>query len=112
MPIVAPINSPHDLYEEFKLYDRHEQFSFKGFAALFNYLEQHSEDTGEPFVLDVVGICCEWTEEYYKDIAQNYSMDLSDCADEAEAIKAVNDYLNDNTLCIPVGDGVFLFQVF
>jgi len=112
MPIVAPINSHHDLYEEFKLYNRHEQFSFKGFAALFNYLEQYSEDTGEPLVLDVVGICCEWAEEHYLTVAVNYNIDLSDCADKDEAIEAVSDYLNENTFCTSVGDGVFLYQVF
>lgn len=112
MPIVAPINSKYDLYEEFKLYNRHEQFSPEGFAALFDYLEQYSEDTGEPLVLDVIAICWEWAEEHYKDIAQNYGIDLSDFLDEEAAIEEISDYLNDNTLCIPVGEGVFLYQVF
>jgi predicted ArsR family transcriptional regulator len=112
MPIVARINSHYDLYEEFKLYNRHEQFSHEGFTALFDYLAQYSEDTGEPYVLDVVGICCEWTEEHYKDIAQSYRIDLSDCADEEEAIEAVEDYLSDNTQYISLSEGKFLYVTF
>lgn len=112
MPIVAPINSKYDLYEEFKLYNRHEQFSHEGFAALFDYLEQYSEDTGEPLVLDVIGICCEWSEEHYKSIAQYYSIDLSDCADEEESIEAVEEYLSENTTVISLSDGKFLYVNF
>lgn len=112
MPIVAPISSHHDLYEEFKLYNRHEQFSHEGFAALFNYLEQYSEDTGEPLVLDVIGICCDWSEEHYKDISQNYGIDLADCADEEEAIEAVMEYLSDNTQVISLSEGKFLYVNF
>ena len=112
MPIVAPINSHRDLYEEFRLYGRQDQFSSEAFEALFDYLEEYSDSTGEPYTLDVIGLCCEWSEEHYKDIAQNYSIDLSECADEDEAIEVVEEYLSDNTQVISLSDGKFLYVNF
>jgi hypothetical protein len=47
-------------------------FSYEGKRALFDYLEQLSEDTGEDIELDTIALCCEYTEyesleEYNKD---------------------------------------------
>tara|TARA_R110002020_G_scaffold23263_3_gene77644 strand:- start:1226 stop:1558 length:333 start_codon:yes stop_codon:yes gene_type:complete len=37
-------------------------FSYEGLHALFEYIEQVEDDIGEEFELDVVGICCDYTE--------------------------------------------------
>ena len=37
-------------------------FSYHGLKALFEYLEQLSEDMGEDIELDVVAICCDYSE--------------------------------------------------
>ena len=45
---------------------RGEQFSREALKALFEYIEELEEDTGEETELDVIGLCCEFTE--YEDI--------------------------------------------
>jgi hypothetical protein len=37
-------------------------FSYDGLVALFEYFEQYEESTGERIELDVVAICCEYSE--------------------------------------------------
>lgn len=56
------INSSYELEKEFIRYGRGEQFTRSGFALLFNYFEDLEEETFEPFILDVIEVCCEWTE--------------------------------------------------
>ncbi len=41
---------------------RPDNFSYAGLKAMFDYFEQMEEDTGEEMELDVIAICCEWTE--------------------------------------------------
>lgn len=38
------------------------KFSYEALEALFNYLEEYEQDTGEEIELDVVGLCCEFAE--------------------------------------------------
>jgi hypothetical protein len=52
---------------------RKDAFSYKGKKALFEYLEQYEDDTGEEIELDIVALCSEYTE--YRsavDAASNY----------------------------------------
>jgi hypothetical protein len=51
----------HDFREAFRT-TRHNSFSYDGLAALFDYLEQLEEDLGEPMELDVIALCCDYTE--------------------------------------------------
>ena len=41
---------------------RDDNFSYEGFLALFHYLEQIEEDTGEEMELDVIALCCDYSE--------------------------------------------------
>ena len=41
---------------------RPENFSYEGLKALFNYLEGESEDCDSNIELDVIAICCEYSE--------------------------------------------------
>lgn len=55
---------------------RGEQFSREALKALFEYIEGLEEDTGEETELDVIALCCEFTE--YEDIEEfqaNYGED-------------------------------------
>ena len=45
---------------------RPNNFSYEGLTALYDYLEQYEEDTGQEIELDVIAICCEFTE--YEDL--------------------------------------------
>jgi predicted ArsR family transcriptional regulator len=113
MAIVQNLNV-YQFRDAFRAAGRNEQFSYEGLGALFDYLEQYSEDTGEPFELDVIAICCDFSEESYKDIADNYRIDLSDAdGDEEEEYQIVLEYLQDNTTVLELGDDqTVIYQAF
>ena len=48
--------------DAFRRMGRENQFSREALEALFNYLEEYEQDTGEDLELDVVGLCCDFTE--------------------------------------------------
>lgn len=48
--------------DAFRRMGRENQFSGEALEALFNYLEEYEQDTGEDLELDVIGLCCEFTE--------------------------------------------------
>ena len=41
---------------------RPDNFSYEGRKALYKYLEDLSEDIGTPIELDVIAICCDYSE--------------------------------------------------
>ena len=43
-------------------------FTYEGKRALFDYLEQLSEDLGEDIELDIIALCCEYAE--YKNLEE------------------------------------------
>jgi hypothetical protein len=66
-------------------------FSYEGKRALFDYLENLEEDTGEAIELDTIALCCEYTEyDSLEDLQANYTK-----------IKDMED-LEDNTTVIPI----------
>ena len=52
----------NDFLEEFEKHERGDQFSYQGKKALYEYLNELGEDLGEPIELDVIALCCEFTE--------------------------------------------------
>jgi dGTP triphosphohydrolase len=97
--------------DAFRAYDRMEQFSYEGAKALFEYLEQYEEDTGEELELDVIALCCEYTEDSAEGVIANYSIDV-DGLDDDEKAEAVRDYLAGNTQLIAETPSGFLYAVF
>ena len=57
-----------DFCDAFAGMDRQDNFTYEGKRALFDYLEASEEDTGTPIELDVIALCCEYTE--YKDMEE------------------------------------------
>ena len=111
MAIVQTINV-YQFRDAFRACGRNDQFSYKGLECLFDYLEQYSEDTGEPFELDVVALCCDFYEDTAEDIANNYSIDIEGL-DEGEVVDAVREYLEENTTIVGEHSGnVFVYQAF
>ena len=52
----------YDFKNEFKLYGRDNQFSPRALEILFAYLTEYEDDTLSPQELDVIAICCDFTE--------------------------------------------------
>lgn len=109
--------SLYDFREAFRTCGRAEQFSHEGLEVLFDYLEQYEEDTGEELELDVIALCCDYSEDTVADIARNYSIDLSDLDPEdddyeEQCTEAVRDYLNENTQLVGETSTGFVYAIF
>lgn len=74
---------------------RPENFSYVGLETLFNYLEEYEDSTGEQLEFDVIRLCCDFSEDTWQNIADNYSIDLSDCESDEDKEEAVREYLED-----------------
>lgn len=86
--------------EAFKNMNRMDNFSPEGLQALFTFFEQLEDDAGEPMELDVIAICCDFSEEPLEDVLANYSLDSLD-------------ELNDNTMVVAeLDNGNVVYQAF
>ena len=113
MAIVQSINNVHQFREAFRLAGRMDQFSYEGLEVLFDYLEELSEDTGEPIELDVIALCCDYYESSIQELIDNYNIDVSDAEEDEDEIKAiVEDYLQDNTSVCGQVSGGFVYAAF
>jgi hypothetical protein len=103
-----------DFVRAFEAYNRADQYSRQGLRVIFDYLEELSDDMGEPVEMDVIGICCDYAETPWQDIARDYSIDLTSYEDDdyTGKLEAVLDYLNDNTQVLGETDEGIVYQVF
>ena len=114
MAIVQSINNVQQFREAFRLAGRGDQFSYEGLEVLFDYLDNLSEDTGEPVELDVVALCCEYYESSIQELIDNYNIDLSkvDEDDPDSIIEVVREYLENHTSVCGEVDGGFIYAAF
>ena len=87
----------YQFVEAFRAAGRENQFSREALSGIFDYIESYEEDSGEEIELDVIAICCEWSEESPKEIAESYDIDISECDDEEDIERTVMDYLDYHT---------------
>ena len=93
----------YSLREEFISYDR-DYFSLDGYQAILDLFEELDSNQE----LDVIAICCDFTEESIEDIRSNYGLS----EEEYEDIEEVMDYLNYRTYAIELDNGNILYQSF
>ena len=99
--------------DEFRVVDRLENFSYEGRELLFDYIEELEDSTGEEYELDAIALCCEFSEDTPDEIANNYSIDLSDCDNDDEKLEAVREYLEENTRIVgETSSGTIVYQTF
>ena len=91
------LNAFHDAFNAI----RPNQFSYGAIHALFDYLEDLSEDTGEDIELDVIAICCSFVE----------FGSMADAVLEYWDIETRED-LRDHTLVIELADGGVVIEQF
>ena len=102
--------SVYDFEREFKDCGRGEQFSYAGFKALYEYLEEMESGTGEEMELDPIALCCEYC-EYESALAC-----INDCGydfepeeeDEEDQEEEALDYLRENTSVIEFNGGIII----
>ena len=81
--------------------NRQDNFSYQGLLALFDYLENYEEDCDTEIELDVIALCCEYTE--YENF-EEYDKDYSD-----SNIMGIED-LQEHTIVIMIDDVSFIIQ--
>ena len=77
-------------------------FTYEGLQALFEYLEQYEDDTGEEIELDVIGLCCEFYQyDNLKEFQDDYGKDY-ECIEDVE----------NETMVVPVDEESFIIRQF
>lgn len=114
--IVKTFND-NDFINEFKACNRENHFSYEGLRILFESLEQMAQDCGINIEIDVIALCCEYSEDSITDIINNYVIDMTDCDSDDEKIETVEYYLQDNTFVCGSyedenGATYFIYQAF
>lgn len=95
----------NDFLEEFENHGRGNQFSYEGKKALYDYLGELSEDIGQPIELDVIAICCDYTEySSLKEFIDDYGYTVGN----VNSIEDINYY----TVVIPINNESFIIQDF
>jgi hypothetical protein len=75
----------------FQLYGRGNNFSLKGLEILFNELEALEHDTGEERELDVIGLCCDFSETTLDDWQHDYGNDETETMTDSKKIEHISD---------------------
>ena len=88
----------NDFYNAFQAV-RPDNFSRDGLRALFDYYEDLEAEVGM-IELDVIAICCEWTEASYDEFEEMYP--------DIEPYDGILEFLYDNTTVIELPDGKLL----
>lgn len=88
------INNASQFRDAFRVMDRHGNFSYEGMELLFNYLEELNPD----YELDVIELCCEYSESTPDEIVEDYGIEYD--TDEPEASEAATAYLEANTIIV------------
>lgn len=109
MAIVQTL-SKSSFIDAFTHSSRKDQFSYEALEAIFEYMEEYSANTGEAIELDIVAICCDWSECTWEEIARDYDVDLSECDTVTDKMGAVVDYLVVNTTYIELPDSFVFVQ--
>lgn len=72
--LVTTIDNAYQLEELFRKCGRENHFSYEGFDALYDYLDEYSDEMDKPFEVDVIALCCDFTEySGWEELYNNYS---------------------------------------
>lgn len=112
----------HDFINAFNTSDTYKnKFTRDGLIALFDYLEDYEEETGEEMDFDMVAICCDFSEyktaweamEQYKpedmpviDMEENSGIDLAEL--QALQEEKATEWLGENTTVIKFDTGIII----
>ena len=115
----------HEFVDAFRKMGRVDSFSYEGRMALFDYLEQLEEDVGEEIELDVIAICCDYSEydtaleaateygfkpnaEWLATPAQLTAALVATIQDDEDKEEQAIEWLNDRTTVIQFDGGVII----
>lgn len=91
--------------DEFRQAGRQDQFSYEALNMLYEYFEDIDPD----MELDVIAICCDYSEDDWADIADNYGIEYEN---DTDGLDAVRDYLQENTTLVGETSSGFVYAAF
>lgn len=79
-----------DFRNEFQAYNR-DDFSYEGLEVLFNYLEMLEEDCGIELELDVISLCCDYSQVTIAEALENYGLSYADDLEDNTTVIYIDD---------------------
>ena len=118
MALIETINAS-DLYHMACRMDRGNNFGYYGWLAIGDYLESLSDDLGENVEVDIVGICCEYSmsedvNDWWKEYGAYSDIDSDEWEEMYEfgKLKAIENYLQENTCVVTCQENLIIWQAF
>ena len=99
-----------DFHTAFNQMGRGDQFSYEALNALFEYLEEYEQDCETEVELDVIALCCDYSEhESAVDCINDlgYDCDMEQINEHCKEDFAI-DYLRENTQVIVFDEGIII----
>jgi hypothetical protein len=91
---------------------RPDNFSYQGLRILFDYFEEIDDSCGTESELDVIGICCEFSEASWEVIASDYSIEIDQTENDDEQKAQVLDFLADQGALVGETDHSIIYRNF
>ena len=92
----------YQFHNAFVTMGRGSQFTYEGRSALYEYFEEYEDSTGEAVELDVIAICCEYSDyANLKEFQAAYGKEYETRED-----------IEEQTALIPVNNDSFIIQQF
>ena len=99
----------YQFQDAFRNMNRQENFSHAGLSALYDYLTDMEEAIGEEIELDVIALCCDYSEHDLEDLQREYGhYNGEQWQDMEEAIE----WFEDRTTVIAVDEDRVIVQAF
>ena len=68
---------------------RPNNFSYEGLRVLWEYFEEYEENTGTEIELDVIAICCDYTESTIIEALENYGLNSIEDLEEETIVLGI-----------------------
>lgn len=115
MAVTVELTNGYELQKLFEDYGRGKSFSNEAYDALFDYLDQFSNDSGEDVRVDVIGLCGDFNEyDSLEDLYNNYSYSYDSSEPDFENIDEYDflEWINARTFVIELYNGGYLIESF
>ena len=111
-----------DLYHLACKMARGDNFGYKGWRKIGDYLESLSDNLGENIEIDIIAICCEYsmaesTEEFFMERQHLHGIDLPTMEEweeleDGKKLETIEEFLQENTALIICKDNLIIWQAF
>jgi len=90
------------------------KFSSEAYKKMFDYYEEKSKRVGKHVRLDVITICCQWSEyDNYQQVIQDNNLKINlDGLDEKEKVNQVMNLLKGKTIAYLLDNNHILIRTF